>query len=347
MAVALVSFTARAAFAGLAALLAAAGAVAATVQLAPDEGGRLVGRAAQNWSPLYRIRGGESAPLDYGAEGYRVRFRKDTAYHSVAVVDDEAERYLRFDSSFQSGMILRRPFATAFHYTDYLQLPFAYDPSARDVLYIGLGGGSAPKRAWRDFPQLNIDVVELDPVVRDVAYRWFALPRSERLRVHVDDGRRFLRRTDRRWDAIVLDAYYSDSVPFHLTTREFLESVRAHLRPGGVVAANVIGAVRGRESRLFRSFWRTYASVFPTLAVHPVGDGPLEELRNIVVLASDGALPQEDFLAQRWRDVRARSRGAPDLTRAIRARYDSQVPTNDVPLLTDDFAPTDALILVD
>ena len=215
------------------------------------------------------------------------------------------------------------------------------------MLYIGLGGGSAPKRAWRDFPQLSIDVVELDPVVRDVAYRWFGLPRDERLRVHVDDGRRFLRRTDRQWDAIVLDAYYSDSVPFHLTTREFLELVRSRLRPGGVVAANVIGAVRGRDSRLFRSFVRTYSSVFPTVAVHPVGEGPLDEIRNIAVLASDAPLSQEDFLAQRWREVRARSRGAPDLTRAIRGRYDGQVPVNDVPLLTDDFAPTDSLILVD
>ena len=87
--------------------------------------------------------------------------------------------------------------------------------------------------------------------------------------------------------------------------------------------------------------------MFPTLAVHPVGEGPLEEIRNIVVLASDGALPQENFLVQRWRDVRARSRGAPDLTRAIRSRYDGPVPTADVPVLTDDFAPTDSLILVD
>ena len=36
-------------------------------------------------------------------------------------------------------------------------------PSAKDVLFIGLGGGSAPKRIWRDFPRLQLQVVELDP----------------------------------------------------------------------------------------------------------------------------------------------------------------------------------------
>ena len=346
-AVALVALTGRAYVAGALGLAAAAGAVVVTVALAPDSEGRLTGRAAQNYSPLYRLRGGAAGDVDYRAEGYRVRFREETAYHALAVVEDSEARYLRFDSSFQSAMPLRRPFGTSFAYTDWLQLALAYNPSARDVLFIGLGGGSAPKRVWRDFPHVQIDAVELDPVVRDVAQRWFGLPRDERLRVTVDDGRRFLRRTDRRWDAIVIDAYYSDSVPFHLTTREFLELVRTRLRPGGVVAANVIGAVRGRESRLFRSFWRTYGTVFPTLAVHPVGSGPPEELRNLVVVATESALPQRDFLVSRWRGIRARSRGAPDLTRAIRARYERQIPTDDVPLLTDDFAPTDALILID
>lgn len=346
-AVALIALTGRALVAGALGVAAAAGAVAVTIALAPEAEGRLTGRAAQNWSPLYRLRGGAAGQLDYRAEGYRVRFRKDTAYHSVAVVEDDTVRYLRFDSSFQSAMPLRRPFGTSFQYTDWMQLALAYNPSARDVLVIGLGGGSVPKRLWRDFPQLRIDAVELDPVVRDVAYRWFGLPRDERLRVTVDDGRRFLRRTGRRWDAILLDAYYSDSVPFHLTTREFIELVRSRLNPGGIVAANVIGAVRGRESRLFRSFWRTYGTAFPTLAVHPVGGGAPEELRNLVVLATESALPDRGFLTSRWRAIRARSRGAPDLTNAIRSRYEQPIPVADVPLLTDDFAPTDSLILID
>ena len=71
------------------------------------------------------------------------------------MVDDDDSRYLRFDNSFQSGMWLSDPYRTRFLYTDYLDLGLAHQPSAKNVLFIGLGGGSAPKRMWRDFPDLS------------------------------------------------------------------------------------------------------------------------------------------------------------------------------------------------
>ena len=96
------------------------------------------------------------------------------------------------------------------------------------------------------------------------------MPRDPRLAIEVEDGRRFLARNDGPWDAIVVDAFYSDAIPFHLATREFLELARSRLRPGGVVVTNIIGTVKGDESRLFRSMLRTYRAVFPTVAIHPV-----------------------------------------------------------------------------
>jgi len=334
---------------GVAALAAAAAAAALSSSLAPEQGGTLTAAAARNYSPVYRLReGGIAGSTDYAAEGVRVRYRKDSAYHAIAVVEDDTNRYLRFDSSFQSAMELDDPFVTPFGYVDYLSLAFAYRPEASNALFVGLGGGSAPKRAWRDFPDVQVQAVELDPEIVDVARRWFALPQDPRLAVEVEDGRRYLQRNERRWDVIVLDAYYSDSLPFHLTTQEFLELVRERLVPGGVVVANVIGAVQGPNSKLFRAFYRTYRSVFPSVAVHPVElQGDPRALRNIILVAGEGALPSRDFLSERWAEVEAKHPQAPDLTKAIAGRYEQLVPTRDVPVLTDDYAPTDALILVD
>jgi spermidine synthase len=328
--------------------------VGAVVALAPDQGGRLEGAAARNWSPLYRLQseeGGDgSAEEAARSSGFDVLEAKDTRYHRMVVAQDEESRYLRFDSSFQSGMYRDDPFRTRFEYTDYLDLALAYRPEAKRILFIGLGGGSAPKRMWRDFPGLQLHVVELDSEVRDAAYRWFALPRSERLQVDVDDGRRWLNRHDERWDAIVLDAFYADSIPFHLATREFLDLAATRLEPGGVVVTNMIGAMTGNQSRLFRSLVRTYRSVFPTVAVHPVFDDAFRdptEVRNIIVVAGEGAAPAKAFLAERWTSVRERSGDkAPDLSAAIANRWERTIPTADVPLLTDDYAPTDALLLL-
>jgi spermidine synthase/MFS family permease len=323
-----------------------AGSLAATLALAPETGGRLSGAAAQNWSPLYRLRG-ESQAVQAPPGGFEVVYAKDTRYHGLTVVDDGEARHLRFESSFQSGMYLDDPFRTRYRYTDFLQLPLAYNPRARNILFIGLGGGSAQKRTWRDFPNVQLQVVELDPVVRDVAYRYFELPRSPRLKVAVEDGRRFLARDRRRWDAIVIDAYFSDSLPFHLTTAEFLELVRSRLAPGGVVASNLIGALSGEGSKLFRSMYKTYRSTFATVAVHPVVEGGGEGLQNIIVVAGEGAAPGRDVLAARWRKVRGRAPRAVDLVKPIRDRHEAVIPTRDVPVLTDDYAPTDALLFLD
>jgi spermidine synthase len=346
-AIALLGLSQRLPGVGVLALAAAGGAVAIAFAVAPPSSGeQLKGVALRNWSPLYRIRGHEDpAPELTGGE---LVYRKDTEYHRLNVIDDGGTRYLRFDNSYQSAMELGKPFVTAFEYTDYFDLGIAYRPRSRDVLFIGLGGGSAPKRMWRDFPRLDLQVVELDPEVHRVAQRFFAFPRHPRLKVHIQDGRRYLATHPRRWDVIAIDAFFADSTPFHLTTREFLELVRDRLEPGGVVVTNALGSIRGRDSKLVRALYRTYRSVFPTVALHPVHDAPSWEptaFVNQLIVATDAALPAKSVLLERWREIRSRAPLAPDLATAIRNRYDGFVPLRDVPTLTDDYAPTDALLI--
>jgi spermidine synthase len=325
-------------------------ATAAAVALAPETGGRIAEAEATNWSPLYRRAGsvrGQEPPV---VAGLTLRYAKDTRYHRLSVADDETNRYLRFDNTYQSGMPLARPFGTSFQYADYFHLALAYKSDVRDILFIGLGGGSSPKRLWRDFPDLRIQAVELDPVVVDVAYRFFDLPRDDRLEVAVDDGRRYLDKDDRKWDAILIDAFFADAIPFHLFTAEFMELVRSKLNPGGVVITNTIGSMAGESSRLFRSVYRTYRTAFPTVLVHPVklpGDEGDDTIRNLMLVGTEQAAPAKPFLTERWNEIRADSNGAPDLTKAINDRRDAPVSVVGVPTLTDDYAPTDALLLIE
>jgi spermidine synthase len=351
LAAAAVALVERLLVAGLVALAIAAGSVGAVVSLAPESNRTVAASQLRNWSPVYRQQRDDErlGSIEQTQVGFTIVHTKDSQYHRIAVVEDDDSRYLRFDSSFQSGMFKNEPFRTRFDYTNYLQLPLAYKPETKRILYIGLGGGSAPKRAWRDFPAAQLDVVELDPEVVDIAYEYFALPRDPRIEVSVEDGRRFLAGNEGPWDAIVVDAFYSDSIPFHLATREFLELARSRLAPGGIVTSNIIGAVTGTSSRLFRSMLRTYRAVFPTVAIHPVllaGDRDLDGVRNVILVAGEGAAPSKEFLQERWAEVRKDAPGAPDLTAAIRDRFDGAVSTEDVPVLTDDYAPTDALLLL-
>jgi spermidine synthase len=278
-----------------------------------------------------------------------LRFQQDTVYHRITVNDEGGVRFLKLDAYWQSGMDLADPRRTVFAYSDYLHLPLAFKPDARRVLFVGLGGGTTPKRYYEDYGRMTIDVVEIDPAVVAVARDYFGVPQDARLRLFAQDGRLFVARAPERYDIIILDAYLIDTIPFHLATREFFETVRAHLTPDGILASNVIGALDGPRSRFFRAVYKTVREVYPAVYVFPVDWGRYageETLRNIIFIGAQRA-PALSAEGVRAAAARARTVAGVTLARFDEAAadlYPSVLRTDDVPVLTDDFAPVELLV---
>jgi len=276
------------------------------------------------------------------------RFQQDTVYHRITVDDEAGVRYLRLDAYWQSGMDLTDPRRTVFAYSDYLHLPLVFRPEASRVLFIGLGGGTAPRRYHEDYPGMTIDVVEIDPAVIAAARRYFGVPQDARMRLVAQDGRLFVTRSSGRYDIVVLDAYLIDTIPFHLATREFFETVGTRLTPGGVLASNVIGALGGPRSAFFRAVYKTYREVFPAVYVFPTDWGRYggrDSLRNIIIVGST-VLPQSPaavLAAARAAQVRA-GVTIPRFLEAAADLYTDPIPVDDVPVLTDDYAPVEILL---
>ncbi len=286
-------------------------------------------------------------PETLADDGSAVLFQRDTQYHRILVTEAAGERVLRFDRSRQTAVRVDDPLTSTIRYPDYLHLALAANPGAERVLVLGLGGGALPTRMLHDYPGIRIDAVEIDPVVVDVAERYFALPADPRLTVHVEDARRYVRRADERYDIVVVDCYHADALPFHLTTAEFFGEIDALLAPGGVVAYNIISAVEGEDSDLFRSIYRTASGVWDGLWVFPVerrdgADSP-DLVRNIVMLATDAPVSRADLLGR----IGSRVDGTVTVEGFERFGddlYDGLVEVADVPVLTDAHAPTDSLI---
>jgi spermidine synthase len=214
------------------------------------------------------------------------------------------------------------------------------------VLLLGLGSGTIPKRLTRDYADVVVDSIELDPAVVDVAKRFFEVKEDARHRIIVQDGRVYLRRAETRYDLIVLDAYFAEGIPFHLATKEFLEIARDHLAPGGLVASNIIGAFEGSNSRLYRALHKTYGSVFPGLYPFPVAFGlerNTSDTRTIMLIATNRTGVRADEILAAARKLRADKRVTLPLDRYARDYYDGRIATDDVPLLTDNYAPVDIL----
>jgi spermidine synthase len=268
-------------------------------------------------------------------------FETTTRYHRLRVTEDAGVRLLRLDRSPQSSMRVDDPYDTDFEYPQYLHLALALNPTASRTLVIGLGGGTVVKQMWSAYPDMRIDAVEIDVAVVDVARRFFEVPDDERVRVLVGDGREFIERSTDTYDVVILDAYDDDRLPYHLTTREFFESVRARMTPDGVAAYNVIGALDGKWSKPFRSLHRTMGLVWQRVVVFAVGIGAdprRGEVRNIVLLGTDASVDDHQLLA----NIASRVNGRvllPGFEDLAGDHYVGGIRGGDVPVLEDRRGP--------
>ena len=270
-----------------------------------------------------------------------ILLERDSPYHRLYVSDNGDVRYLRADNIWHTMMYNNDPQGRGLPYTDYMDLAFLYQPSIKNVLVIGLGGGTLPKRLVRDYRHLSVDAVEIDADVVKIAKKYFSVQEGPRLKIYNVDGRQFLRRSKAKYDLIILDAYYADTVPFFLCTQEFFTIVKDHLAPGGVFVANTIGTQSGPKSKFFRSVYKTMKSVLPQCHTFRVLECP-PDLYNLEIFGVNASeyVPIETI---RKRADKASTIKDPHLSYHL-SGYVKSVKYNDVPLLTDDFAPTDALL---
>jgi len=108
----------------------------------------------------------------------------------------------------------------------------------RRVLVIGLGAGTVSKQITQAYGPWPIDGVEIDPAIVTLGRRYFAMVEPN-LKVYVTDGRAFLAGAQEPYDWVIVDAYQSSDIPFHLVTEEFFRELRSHMTQSGVLAINV------------------------------------------------------------------------------------------------------------
>ncbi len=276
-------------------------------------------------------------------------------------------RDLRFDQYTQSSVMLdsaarhlHQPYTSGTLYSTMLHLPFVLNRDIRSVLIIGGGGGVVPMIFREHYSErgIRIDAVEIDPEVVRVAREFFGLVEDEHLRVHVQDGRMFVHNTDDRYDLIILDAYTAGGrIPFHLTTREFIADCADRLTDDGLLLMNVISALDGPRSKLFRAEYKTFGQVFGADRVYVFPRQGRRELRdrtqNVMLIATGPAgerrLSKQEVIRRADREVaagRIRLRPVAHFAREMLTTADlAGIPLDDVPVLTDDYAPVDFMVV--
>lgn len=216
----------------------------------------------------------------------------------------------------------------------------AFNGNIKDVMVIGGGSLELSANFKKNFPDSNVTTLEIDKQVTQVADRYFNISDYIIRNTVEADGRAYLAKGDRKYDVIFSDAYNSYiSVPWHLSTREFFAEAKRKLNLGGVFAVNFISAKEGKSAGFYQSMLKTFTQVFDNYYVFSYGNSVLD-IQNIVLVGLD--CPQRISVE----DMRARL-GKLSKEVNLTAHYNAEniSPKEDAILLTDDFAPTDRLMM--
>jgi len=166
----------------------------------------------------------------------------------------------------------------------FMELVTGLEP--KRVLLIGGGAFTLPKALMEAWPSLELDVVELDPLLLPLARRYFDFKPTKRVQVFQTDGADFLQQTSEVYDLIMIDAFTHTTVPATLQSRAAASQFRDHLRPGGVVAMNCIATYHGLRSAVLQRQISAFRTAFSRLEMFPASpDQSLWLLQNFIVTA--------------------------------------------------------------
>lgn len=263
-----------------------------------------------------------------------VTLSQDTQYGRVLIyngyINNNKVRVLNIDSGYESATFVdeNKVNELVFDYTKNYDLMFNANNNIKDVLLIGGAGYSYPKYYISNYEDKNLDVVEIDEKITEIAKKYFYLDKlikdynlenNKRLNLINADGRVYLNNNTKKYEAILNDAFSGETPAKTLTTLENVSNIKKSLTEDGVYLTNIISSLEGDNSKFLRAEVNTIKRVFKNVYVIPCAEiHNTQNVINIMVIASDKDLNFEN-------------------------NYNLDIKENEI-VLTDDYCPVDTII---
>ncbi len=270
---------------------------------------------------------------------YTIRLKKDIANQEASLVT------LYLDHLNHSRADLKNPFRLEYRYIRVFEELLRWRADGKGlfhVLFIGGGGYTLPRFVELQYPNAEIEVVEIDPEVTRTTQTYMGIPKDTKIRTFNEDARWFVMNCKEkgRYDFIFLDAFTDLSVPYHLTTKEFAVQLKGLLKPEGMLLTNVIDHFS--KGAFLPSYIRTLEEVFGKGYVNLISVSPIYDslgTSNFVVFAGSQKMDLSDFASEIKKisnQVMVSSIISQEqLQKYLQKRYSV--------ILTDDYVPVDNL----
>lgn len=206
-------------------------------------------------------------------------YEGESVYNYLQVKEDDSEVILSTNVLFGVQSVMKKDNSLTGMYYDYaMAAPVIAGIDKKenaDMLILGMGTGTYAKQCMKYFDNLNVEGVEIDNKITELAYRYFDVPKEADITEY--DGRAYLNAVDKKYDIIMVDAYQDITIPFQMSSVEFFTMVREHLKSGGVMVVNM-NMKSGSEGNINDYLADTIANVFTNVYTADVPGSTNREL---------------------------------------------------------------------
>lgn len=231
----------------------------------------------------------------------------------------------------QSKHIMGHKEELAASYSKFFTLPACYNLNNR-VLLIGGGAFTYPNYYSHQFPNGQMDVVEIDPELTRISREYFELsPDIKNVQIINEDGRAYLNNNTKKYDTVLVDAYANSIPPFQLTTKEAIMKMYDSLDTNGLLVMNILTVIHDQKPTLVDVEMKTVKEVFGNATIYQVTKG------------KDFAKTQGFILVGEKGDARMMSTCLVTDRGLLDNALNYQPKTN-APVFTDTYAPVESVI---
>lgn len=171
--------------------------------------------------------------------GRRLVFETTDEFSPIEITENDTTRALHLGTiSTQTVMEFKNPYGLCSEYNRMMMLSLLFNPNPQSVLFLGLGGGAQIKFMWKYFPKCCVDVVERSATLVDVAYKYFQLPKSDQIHIHVCDAVEFLKKDTGSYDIIFVDLFAGEAISPIVAQEDFFVLCHRLLKPEGILSWN-------------------------------------------------------------------------------------------------------------
>ena len=212
-------------------------------------------------------------------------YEGESIYNYLQVYEDDSKVVLSTNVLFGVQSVYRKEKTLTGMYYDYaMAAPYMAGIKEKDdvdILILGMGTGTYATQCNRYFKNVNVEGVEIDQKITDLARKYFELP--ENIKVTTYDGRAYLQglNTDsdnsKKYDVIMVDAYQDITIPFQMSSKEFFTLVKKNLTDDGVMVVNMNMKSDGDEG-INEYLADTISTVFSTVYTVDVRNNTNREL---------------------------------------------------------------------